>query len=1107
MARPRALVADAVPWVADGAVPPTRDAHGQPLIRLQTLGAAVVQCGEMRIGPSAGVLFALLMRLTHAPAMRVPRDLLLQAVWPEQSDVRRRASLRQALYKLRGFGVRVGLDGDVVQLDTAQIVRTFANERTAIRFERDVTTGHEPFGVFLPGYIPPTEVLEEWVNIEREAVHAEVRHVLVAQLRARRERADWSGAEALARWLLRFDPLHEDATLTIAECTMLAGAKAEAIAILDRYLADIGPGAGDIRLPAVRMRRRFVEATRGRLSFAPTERHFVGREDEMSAFTLAMRRARWREGSAVLLHAPSGMGKTRLTLELGKVATIESVHEVRASCCESDGLRILSVLVEMLPELMAQPGALGCEPESLATLRRLVPESRPIAQATKVVPVDVADVAVDSATVRDGESFAERSLASGSAGAESALESVLAREPLPMPSSIRRAIVDLVAAVSDERPLMIVVDNVHWIDSASWEVLADIMDRISEMRVVVLLTSRAPYACAVRPERVPNSLVVRELAPLKAESSAALARLISEDLSAPVSTEICAWFVDACEGNPLFLRSLVNHWIETGEAGGVPPTLQQVIEQRISKLTPDALRTLQVIALLGELATVDRAQRVLEQSTGQLLGSLEELARAGAFRESATSTLLCHELLGLAAVSSLGRPAKKLLSLKIAETLVADPFDEGETISLAVLDHFRAADEIDRIAEFTLIRGEEWLQAGYPTRALALCDSATHLLPAGRDDRALARVESEALYLAGRYARLLELTSRMEVDFSIDSGWDASHPNEVLNYIETARHADSATSYQDLCARAVMLAESTSVPDNLRLRAATTAIKVGAHGLSEQLPTRAYQAGLSVVDGLDDSMAHRALLDMYFHTSFGDSSRALAAARAIRTNYLPFRNPRDRCYLGGDVGYALRVNGAVEEARAVFKSVYENSTAVGAIAAGGVAAWYLSMIALDVDSDVGLAGAWIARCEALPGASDEALLRHLCEQQRVRLAVIEGRAHDAVIHTTMTNLCSVNAPNPKRLAYTLALHLAIALLNDDAEKILELLPAAERRFSALKGTLGQDYLASQVLCALRRQGRDQDAEDLFSAYIAEFRRERFAVPKYLCEAAKSEIRC
>ena len=56
MARPRAHLADVVPWIADGIVPPTRDTNGHPLIRLQTLGAAVVRTvTQVQTFESAGV--------------------------------------------------------------------------------------------------------------------------------------------------------------------------------------------------------------------------------------------------------------------------------------------------------------------------------------------------------------------------------------------------------------------------------------------------------------------------------------------------------------------------------------------------------------------------------------------------------------------------------------------------------------------------------------------------------------------------------------------------------------------------------------------------------------------------------------------------------------------------------------------------------------------------------------------------------------------------------------------------------------------------------------------------------------------------------------------
>lgn len=1083
MARPRAHLADVVPWIADGIVPPTRDTNGHPLIRLQTLGAAVVQCGEMRICPSAGVLFGLMIRLSHATAMRTPRDELLELLWPEQKDVRRRASLRQALYKLRQLGVRVGLDGDVVQLDSVQVVRTFANERTAACFERDVTTGYEPFGPFLPGYVAPTAGLEEWVGIEREVVHAQVRQVLVVQLRMRRERADWAAGEALARWLLRFDPLHEDATLMVAECTMLAGAKAEAIAILDRYLAEIGPGAGDMRLPALQMRRRFVEAAGGRLSFAPTERHFVGRDDEMTAFTLAMRRARWRDGSAVLLHGPSGMGKTRMTIEVGKVATVEGVREVRGSCCESDGLRILSVVLDMLPELMAQPGALGCEPESMATLQRLVPECRNHPDGRS--PTESSDT---------------RELCSPS---ELSIESVLAREPLPMPSSIRRAIVDLVAAVSDERPLMLVIDNVHWLDAASWDVLADIMERISEMRLLVVMTSREPFACAERPERVPSSLRVRELPPLTAEHAATLARLIGEDFSAPVSDAICRWFVDACEGSPLFLRSLVIHWIETGEFGGVPPTLEQVMESRIAKLSSDALRTLQTIALLGELASVERAQRVLDSSTLQLLDSLDELARASAFRESTTSKLECHELLGRAAVGSLSRPALTMLHFRIAGVLTADRFDEGGSVSLAVIEHLSRAGEWAHLTEYARARGEQLLQKGHPTRTLALCDAAKRATLDEIDDPQLRHVELEALYSAGRYSQLIVHLSRQGNDFQVAKSWDAEHPESVVKFVEAARHSDSFDDFENQCARATILAETECVLDHLRVRAAITAIKVAGHGLNDSLPKRAYDAARPVCERLPNSQVERALLDMYFHTAFGDPHVALQASQRLLIRCVPNQNPRDRIFLTSDIACSMRVCGAIDEARNLFERTFNEGSNADLALPAGIAAWYLSLIAIDENGDLTRAKNWLARCTTLRGFEGEALLHQLMAAQLARIAIEEQDLATAVRSHSKGIQLSPNAIRPKNLAYRLAIELGIARLADDLASVWRLLPEAQSMFARLKTSLGQDFLASQIIRALRLIGHEEEAADIFKDYVNHTRRERSKIPTYLETAIQS----
>ncbi|MEQ1689991.1 MAG: AAA family ATPase [Gemmatimonas sp.] len=1050
MARPRPFLHAAAPRLTSVGALPLYDAQGRPHIRLQTLGAAVIMVGEVRLSAAAGTLFSLLVRLSGTPGMMLSRDVLRRTLWPEQEDVRQRANLRQALYKLRGSGVRVSMQGDVVILDEAQVVRSFSRERTAEAFERDVTLGHEPFGPFLPGFVVPWPEFQEWIDVQREAVHADVRRVLIEQLRRRRDRADWGGADALARWLLQFDPLNEEATLTIAECTALSGSKTEAVAILDRYLAELGPTAGDIRLPATMLRKRIVEpASRGRLSFAPTERHFVGREEELAALTMSMRRARWHDGSAVLLHGPPGIGKSRLVHELEKVALIEGVRVVQTPCRESDLLRPLSVFFDMLPELMNAPGALGCSPESLTALRRLVPSER---------------------------------------GASESVEDPTApRPPMPMASSLRRAIIDLLSAVSDEKPMLLVVEDVHWIDEHSWDVLADLIDRAGAMRVFLLLTSREPHARPHRPQRAPLGLRPHRVPPLSADHCLLLSRAIGEDLSAPISDELGEWFVRASEGIPLFLRALVNHWIETGEAGGVPPTLQGVIEQRLSQLSGDALRVLQTAALLGKWATTERVQEVLQHTVAAMIGLISALESDGMLAPSPSSAWRCHELVARGAIERLHHLTRASLNFRIARILEQEMEQTSNaSLLLPTLRHLRSAGESSTLIRLCSMRIADLQECMQPIETLQILESIAVTQLSESDARLHRDTCSRLRVECGLYREeLAARDGRFEFPLA-DGQMTAAEAESALSLADSAYRADSTTDRDQLADYVASVAQLPHLSEGVRLRAAGIGLVI----LSNQCDRRRAELLWSAIDiplDVQAASVEAARVAVLYHTLFG--FREVAARFAQR---LLQRAMTDRRSLMAPVdairaGFSLRIVSADTGYIDAFEMAFDTAEAIHLPELSMNAAWQLAQSYLEL-GDFATYERWASELHRLHDADPSRLSTNFAPALFCRAAIERGDIDSAIRHLAQYVSVLPARPTIRASSHASALEVAIGLLADDWRPNPTQLQSLSSNAETVLQFGAADFLASVLIEGMSRVDR-VGATTLLQRYLAELRRD------------------
>lgn len=1059
---------------------------GKPLIHVEVLGAARIVVGEQLIDQRAQNTFALLLRIIFSPDHATSRFTIAEEIWPGHTLSRQRANLRQALYKLRGMGIDVGKRGDMVRINPSQLAPTFSIRREASVFEQEVLQRQRPFGLFLHGYTDYPAGFGDWLEETRQTVHADIRRALVQVLRTKREQVDWTTVESIARRLLLFDPLNEDATLSLAECTMLSGAKAEAVAILDRYLAELGPDAGDIKLPAQLLRRRFTEQRHARRQGVDVDldRHFVGRDDELASLTQTMRRARWNEGGAVLLYGPPGIGKSRLVTQLAKVAQIDGLAEVCIECREADRLRPLSAVVDCLPQLLSCPGVTGANPEHLELVNALVTERPVVPQAGESMAGMSADEFAASAT----------STASASRIRDLAFHVRPAR-------AIRDAIIDLIAAAAEERPLLIVAEDVHWMDLESWDVLAHLLQRIGSMRLFLLVTSRSRSV----PAHLHNSIFPRlgatHLNALPVVACQQLVRAISHDYATTMTENIEQWIVSASEGNPLALRLLVNHWLETGELGA-PPTLLALVQNRINRLHPQALRVMQVVCLLGRLATIERIRRVLELPGHELLHAFEQLEQDECLSRGDARLVAAHELLGRACLERLPKLASIAMHSSIAAVLSAECERlPGIDILLGMLSHLKDADNPEQCVAASLKYKSELLHFGRPQAILQVYEgldiSTVNPESARQFNSLLTRLKLEA----GDYARALSNISRdwpISADMRHLTNTDAE---EILSLADSAYRADSDANRDHLGAVCCEIAQSTHLSHAVRVRAAEIGLTIAANTCDPSVALGCF----GVVDQLKDASGSDATqhqrLSLLYHTVFGDLDLAEQTARQILAGNLEARPSSVVAQDIGRAAYALRIAGRLNESLDAFEQAYRMSLSVDAPKLALYPAWQLAQIHLDSGNEAELAH-WLNQMEQLYSVSNSGTTSHYLVAFYCQVALYAGDMSAAAKYLQITLETMPRVPARRAASHITGLTIAVALMESSHIPNESLATTAMKLHESVARYGTSDLLTAIITETLRRSGELQRAKDFLAFYLTQMRRERSPTTVYLARTER-----
>jgi class 3 adenylate cyclase/tetratricopeptide (TPR) repeat protein len=433
-----------------------------------------------------------------------------------------------------------------------------------------------------------------------------------------------------------------------------------------------------------------VEADRG---LTP----FVGRERELGLLVEAFERARAGQGQVAFLVGDAGIGKSRLLLELRRRVGDEAAwHEGH---CLSFGK---AMTFHPLVDLLRRQFAIGDTDGETAIAEKIERGVAAVAgDASAVAPylkallsIDPGDAAVKamSPAERRGETF-------------EALRSLFVR-------------------AAERRPQILVIEDLHWIDSTSEQFLTTVMDSVPALRLLLVFTYRPGYASPFG-ERSYFTRVVP--AALTAEDSARMAAAVLATDSLPEGLR--SLLGSKAEGNPFYVEEMVKSLEESGALHRVgtryelarpaseitiPGTIQDVIAARIDRLSEAPKRTLQLASVIGREFTrrlVDRLAEIRERTEEFLreLTALELVNERRRYPELAY--MFKHALTQDVAYGSLLVQRRKelhgLVGLAIEE-LYADRLPEHLEM---LAYHFARAEDWERALDYLLKAAEKATKA------------------------------------------------------------------------------------------------------------------------------------------------------------------------------------------------------------------------------------------------------------------------------------------------------------------------------------------------------------------------------------------------------------
>ena len=422
----------------------------------------------------------------------------------------------------------------------------------------------------------------------------------------------------------------------------------------------------------------------------------VGREQAQARLGSALVRLLRDEGGLVLVSGEAGIGKTTLATELAGNAARQVVMTLTGYCYDQPTSPPFGPWLEMLESYRPTDGLPG------------LPD-----------------------TLRDAE--AVRLLGSQEA--------------------LFLEVRDFIDSISWEIPLLLVLEDLHWSDRASLDLLRFVSRRLETKRVLIIVTYRDDEIAVGHPLYAALPYLIREgraeRIDLHRFDEAAVGELVEARFDLPEGDRkrLVEYLMRRSEGNPFYLnellRALEADAILHRDGGGwrlgelsqlqVPSLIRQVIDNRLLRLDPESRELLKIAAVLGSDIPLDLWRRLSGRERRDFALLVDDLARAGFVdrRGQGDDMRFSHAIVQETVYDSISLSRRRSIHLDVAE-LLAERQDARPSL---VAGHFERA--TDRRAIDWLIASAEQADAFFVpqvtiervTAAMCLADEHRFELP------------------------------------------------------------------------------------------------------------------------------------------------------------------------------------------------------------------------------------------------------------------------------------------------------------------------------------------------------------------------------------------